>query len=69
MSDEPGFGTTEERCTVASSEPKAKRPEGSLTAPDIGRKARLSREPLSSAQPPSDVLAAMLLMGSFLKLS
>lgn len=23
MSDEPGFGTTEESCTVASSEPKA----------------------------------------------
>ena len=23
MSDEPGFGTTEERCTFASSEPRA----------------------------------------------
>ena len=50
MSDEPGFGTTEESCTVASSEPKAERPEAWPITPDIGPKARLSRELLS---PPS----------------
>lgn len=43
MSDEPGFGTTEESCTVASSEPKAEKAGVAPPTPDIGRKAQLSR--------------------------
>lgn len=50
MSDEPGFGTTEESCTVASSEPKAEKTDPAPPTPDIGGKAQLSREPLA---PPS----------------
>ena len=65
MSDEPGFGTTEESCTSASPEPKAERPEGGTFAPDIDPKARLSRElPSPPNLPPTPLLPYCLWAGT-----